>query len=89
MEGDATAHGLAGFVWPAFIAACEAEDPVIQATYASWFQRLALVSGFQVFEHVGRIVAQIWKEKTRAAGKRMTWTEVMARAQRLSAEIAA
>ncbi|KAL3484045.1 hypothetical protein BJX62DRAFT_219329, partial [Aspergillus germanicus] len=58
----------------------------MHAAYASWFQRFTRVSGLQVFQHVGRIVAQIWKEKAVSAGKRMTWTEVMTRAQRLSAE---
>jgi hypothetical protein len=62
---------------------------MMQAAYSAWFQRFARVSGLQVFQHVGRIVAQIWKEKARAAGgARMTWTELMNHAQRLSAQIA-
>jgi hypothetical protein len=60
----------------------------MQSAFASWFHHFGGGSGLQVFQHVGRIVAQIWKEKARAAGKRMNWTELMARAQRLSAEIA-
>ncbi|KAJ0421221.1 fungal-specific transcription factor domain-containing protein [Aspergillus carlsbadensis] len=86
-QGNGTGHGLAGFVWPAFIAACEAKGPGMQAAYASWFQRFASVSGLPVFQNVGRIVVQIWKEKARAAGRRMTWTELMKRSQQLSIEI--
>jgi hypothetical protein len=52
----------------------------MQSAFASWFHQFGRGSGLQVFEHVGRIVAQIWKEKARAAGKRMNPTELMTRA---------
>jgi hypothetical protein len=51
---------------------CFTEDPAMQASYASWFQSFARVRGLQVFQHVGRIVARIWKEEAMAAGRRMT-----------------
>lgn len=39
-------HGSAGFVWPAFIAACEAEDPKIQDSFLTWFEISGRRSGF-------------------------------------------
>ncbi|KAL1850098.1 hypothetical protein Plec18167_005391 [Paecilomyces lecythidis] len=84
--GEGTGHGMAGFAWPAFIAACEAEDPAVQATFVSWFQMFAKQSGLQVLHHVIQVVRQIWKEKAHSTKATLTWIELMKRAQQRATE---
>ncbi|KAL4885407.1 fungal-specific transcription factor domain-containing protein [Aspergillus karnatakaensis] len=86
---DNSGHGLAGLIWPAFIAACEAEDPAMQATFAAWFRRFARQSGLYVFLHVLRVVEEIWEQKKTAAGVASSWGEIMQRGLQRAAAIAA
>ncbi|KAL2829360.1 fungal-specific transcription factor domain-containing protein [Aspergillus pseudoustus] len=75
-------RGLAGLIWPAFIAACEAEDPAMQVTFAAWFRSFARQSGLYAFHHVLRIVEEIWygkKAQLDGASARASWTETMKR----------
>ena len=38
-------HGSVGFIWPAFLAACEAEDPGVQLSFSHWLKHSAQRSG--------------------------------------------
>ncbi|KIA75950.1 hypothetical protein HK57_00262 [Aspergillus ustus] len=81
-NGNGQGRGLAGLIWPAFIAACEAEDPAMQATFAAWFRRFARQSGLYAFQHVLRIVQEIWCEKKAqldGGSVRASWKETMKR----------
>lgn len=56
-------HASARFIWPVLIAAREAEDPEVQASFSSWFKSCARHSGFDVFTNTLRIVSQAWEDK--------------------------
>lgn len=72
-------HGSAGFIWPAFIAACEAEDPLVQVSFSDWFVNSAHRSGLSCFTETLANIQRIWQEKTCANGKSVTWLDLMKR----------
>jgi arginine metabolism regulation protein II len=69
-------HGSAGFIWPAFIAACEAETPSVQLSFADWFENSACRSGLSCFTQTLADIQKIWQEKC-CAGKSVTWLDLM------------
>lgn len=72
-------HGSAGFIWPAFVAACEAEDPDVQESFARWFEISAQRSGLSGFTRTLSSIRKIWQEK-RGGGSSMTWLDLMRKA---------
>jgi len=56
-------YGSAGFVWPAFIAACEATDEAVQASFADMFTKISERSGFSVFTDTLADIRQTWLDK--------------------------
>jgi hypothetical protein len=70
-------HGSAGFIWPAFIAACEAEDPLVQLSFSDWFVSSARRSGLSCFTETLANVQRIWQEKSCANGRSVTWLDLM------------
>jgi CRISPR/Cas system-associated endoribonuclease Cas2 len=72
-------HGSAGFIWPAFIAACEAEDPDVQESFARWFEISAQRSGLSGFTRTLSSIRKIWQEK-RGGGSSVTWLDLMRKA---------
>ncbi|KAJ5280432.1 hypothetical protein N7478_005804 [Penicillium angulare] len=73
-------HGSAGFIWPAFIAACEAEDPGVQSSFSSWFEISASRSGLSCFNQTLDSIHRIWEEKSRGSRSSITWLDLMKRA---------
>lgn len=72
-------HGSAGFIWPAFIAACEAEDPKVQESFSAWFEMSAQRSGLSSFAQTQSSIEKIWQEKRNANGSSVTWVDLMKR----------
>lgn len=70
-------HGSAGFIWPAFIAACEAEDPKVQDSFTTWFEISAQRSGLSCFGQTLGSVEKIWQEKRCGDGSSITWLDMM------------
>ncbi|KAK5800773.1 hypothetical protein VI817_002985 [Penicillium citrinum] len=70
-------HGSAGFIWPAFIAACEAEDSKVQESFSAWFQMSAQRSGLSCFAQTQASIEKIWQEKRDANGSSVTWVDLM------------
>ncbi|OQV00976.1 Fungal specific transcription factor domain-containing protein [Cladophialophora immunda] len=70
-------HGSAGFLWPAFIAACEAEDPEVQVSFSHWFKISAQRSGLSCFTKTLQSIEQIWHEKQTSSGTSITWLDIM------------
>lgn len=54
--------GSTGFVWPAFIAACEAESEQSRAVYTSYFHNLSERSGFELFKQYLVDLKEIWAQ---------------------------
>ena len=76
-------HGSAGFIWPAFIAACEAEDPKVQESFSGWFETSARRSGLSCFTQTLTSIEKIWQEKSRNRGSSVTWVDMMKKAASL------
>ncbi|KAJ5676188.1 hypothetical protein N7462_009085 [Penicillium macrosclerotiorum] len=73
-------HGSAGFIWPAFIAACEAEDPDVKESFSTWFEASADRSGLSGFTQTLNLIRKIWSEKRSNDGNSLTWLELMKKA---------
>jgi len=74
-----TVWGSAGFIWPAFIAACEADDMVIRASFADLFDKMARRSGLSIFRETLLDIQQTWLEKRQHHNSSVTWLDVMKR----------
>jgi hypothetical protein len=70
-------HGSAGLIWPAFMAACEAEDSEVQTSFSYWFKSAAQRSGLSCFTDTLGLVEQIWHEKRTSNGLGFTWLDIM------------
>ena len=71
--------GYVGQIWPAFIAACEAEDHELQASFSTWFITSAQQSGLPCFTETLKDIECVWQEKRNCYGKSVTWVELMAK----------
>ena len=70
-------YSSSGFIWPAFIAACEAEDFEVQLSFSTWFTNCAQRSGLSSFTTILETVEQVWQEKWNANGSSVTWLDLM------------
>lgn len=75
-EGSAT-YGSARLLWPGFIAACEAEDSTVQASFARWFQDSAARSGLPYFDNAKATIERVWEQKRNTHGSQNTWVDIM------------
>lgn len=64
-ESANTEKGFASMrlVWPAQIAACEAEEPAMQSCFLEWFERAAQASGLPLFTAKLASVKDAWFKK--------------------------
>lgn len=76
-------YGSVGFIWPAFIAACEAEDQDTQLSLLQWFEHYAQKSGLPTFTNALEIVRRVWQERRDADGANTTWLDLVRRDQSL------
>ncbi|KAL0937016.1 uncharacterized protein CTRU02_209232 [Colletotrichum truncatum] len=60
------AHGSARLVWPAFIAASEAEDTEMRLSFSKWFKDWERRSGLRIFSDSLADVERRWEVKRRA-----------------------
>lgn len=71
--------GSAGFIWPAFIAACEAQDVAVQVSFTKLFNTVAQCSGLSKFGDTLQDIRQIWQEKSANCDAPVTWLDIMKR----------
>lgn len=64
-ESSSTEKGFASvrLVWPACIAACEAEDAATQTFFANWFAGASQQIGLRLFDVTMANVERVWKQK--------------------------
>ena len=72
-------YGYGGYILPAFIAACEAEDQEVQTSFAKWFRTSAQRSGLPCFTETLKDIERVWQEKRTCNGKSVTWVELAAK----------
>ena len=71
--------GYGGYIWPAFIAACEAEAQEVQTSFSNWFRTSAQRSGLPCFTETLKDIERVWQEKRTCNGKSVTWVELTAK----------
>lgn len=73
IECDATTgeegYGSTRLLWPVLIAASEATDPDVQASFALWLRSAAQRSGLDLFSGTLSNLERIWKEKDALSDK--------------------
>lgn len=69
-------YGYGGYIWPA---ACEAEDPEVQASFLKWFRTSAQRSGLPCFAETLKDIERVWQEKRSCNGKSVTWVQLTAK----------
>lgn len=69
--------GSARLIWPAFMAACEAEDPEVQVSFTNWFKDSGQRSGLSFFTDTLSNIERIWEEKRSGHGRNVTWLDIM------------
>lgn len=74
-----TMYGSARMLWPAFIAACEAEDPQVQSWFREWFQASATRSGLPYFNNAKANIERVWEGKRIGHDSHVTWIDFMQR----------
>lgn len=67
----------AAFVWPGFIAASEALDPIAQASFSQWFEFNISCSGLQTYSTILQIVRQVWAMRRVSGDTRTSWVDVL------------
>lgn len=67
----------AAFVWPVFIAACEAVDEDLQISFRTWFEARANFSGLQMYMTVLQVVKQVWRQRRETGDSSISWPEVL------------
>ncbi|KAI1638919.1 fungal-specific transcription factor domain-containing protein [Biscogniauxia mediterranea] len=69
--------GSLELAWPAFIAACEAEDPGVQASFSRWFESAKRASGLDVFTSALNTIKETWEARSGAAGAGVGWVHLL------------
>ncbi|KAE8377705.1 fungal-specific transcription factor domain-containing protein [Aspergillus bertholletiae] len=66
-------------LWAAFVAACEALDPVLQTWFANWFDRSFKASGLQNFKLALGIAKQVWEKQGQSLSNdsSTSWPQIM------------
>ncbi|KAM6515660.1 hypothetical protein FALCPG4_013877 [Fusarium falciforme] len=56
-------YGSLRLIWPAFIAAREADDSEIQSSFSQWFEDSARRSGLRIFTDTKERIEKVWEER--------------------------
>jgi arginine metabolism regulation protein II len=69
----------AGLIWPAFIAACEAVTPELQAFFVSWFECCVRKTALVQASGAKKIVETIWKKRSEPNqhGETCSWPDFL------------
>lgn len=67
-------YGSLRLVWPAFIAACEADDLEVRASFSQWFENCGRRSGLQIFRDKQVEIEQVWRRREGKEGEFASWT---------------
>ncbi|KAI1425428.1 arginine metabolism regulation protein II [Xylaria sp. FL1777] len=67
LELDFASNGSLCLVWPAFIAAREAEDATVRKAFSEWFENCARSSGLKTFNVTLKTVEDAWTRRATCA----------------------
>ncbi|KAF2644220.1 hypothetical protein P280DRAFT_392815 [Massarina eburnea CBS 473.64] len=75
--GSEQMYGSARLVWPAFIAASEADSLELQSSFSQWFEVSAQRSGLRLFSDTLENLQRIWAHKRNSHGMSVSWIDTM------------
>ncbi|KAH7068772.1 fungal-specific transcription factor domain-containing protein [Paraphoma chrysanthemicola] len=75
--GHGVVYGSSRLIWPAFVAACEAEDPDEQSIFSNWFSGCFNRSGLRYFENARKSAECIWTKKLISGEPCISWAGSM------------
>lgn len=70
-------HGSFGLMWPAFIAACEAEGEELQSSFRQWFCNAAQRSGLGCISENARFIERVWQARRTDANNDISWLDII------------
>ena len=70
-------YGSFGLIWPAFIAACEAVGPVLQASFSQWFRSAERRSGMVSFRGMLSTAERVWQCRNNPDTEDVTWLDIV------------
>lgn len=79
-------HGSFGLMWPAFIAACEADDAELRSSFRQWFRNAARRSGLGCISENARLVERVWEARSGQDKDDVSWLDVVGKGRAGSAE---
>lgn len=68
---------LAGLVWPAFVAACEAIDTELQSSFLEWFELCAQHNGQSSLTRMQEFVKTLWVRRQHSENASLTWLQLI------------
>lgn len=75
--GSPRHRGSLCLLWPAFIAACEAEDPGLQRSFSAWFEACARDTGLDAYASSLGLIREAWRANPPSNKSRGTWIDVL------------
>lgn len=72
-EDKASGGRTVTMVWPAFIAACEAQNGDLQMRYEKWFEASIVGCGLPAFERAKDLAQRIWKARRTPGNSDIGW----------------
>lgn len=70
-------YGCFGLVWPAFIAACEADGEQVRESFRRWLKGAASRSGLACFTQYLGIVERVWHVRSGWGGENISWLDIV------------
>ncbi|KAI1459807.1 arginine metabolism regulation protein II [Annulohypoxylon moriforme] len=77
--GSGIAGGSLSLVWPAFIAACETDDPTMQTAFTNWFETCMRTSGLDTFTVTMNTIKEAWRAKPCSRNSCISWIDMAKR----------
>lgn len=68
---------IAGLIWPAFIAACEATSADLQDSFLEWFDICAQHNRQQYLTNMQKFVRLLWTRRKQPANASLTWLQLL------------
>lgn len=79
-------HGSFGLMWPAFIAACEADGTELQNSFRQWFRNAKQRSGLGCISENANFVEKVWEVRRGDDKDNVSWLDVIGQSRAVSAD---
>lgn len=76
-ESVNTEQASVRLIWPAFVAACEADEPELQTFFAQTFDKFSRQTGLRIFDAKLAEIEQIWQSRRSDLGADMNYMSLV------------